>query len=157
MVLAGGLTLIALLARLVGVPPIAIEAIIVVLLLLCGGFGTLTIYEKGYAAAEGKCEAAAIQAKLDAVEKDRDDARAAAADASLKLAAIKQQADTEKEQTDAYVAELEKRPAPTCALTDDDLRGMRAPVAKPAAAGKGASSFSRWLDATRPGPVIKAR
>lgn len=148
--------MIALLARLAGIPPIAIEAVIVVLLVLAGAGGAGIIYHKGYAAAEGKCEAAALQAKLDAARKDRDDARAAAADASLKLAAIQQQADTEKEQTDAYIAQLESKPDGACALTDDDLRGMRASGGA-APAGKGTSSFSRWLNGARHGAPAKAR
>jgi len=150
--------MIAMLARLVGVPPIVIEIVVLAALFLAFAGVGIHVYDAGYAAADSKCEAAALQAKLDALQKDRDDARAAAADASLKLAAVQAQTDAEKEQTDAYIAELEKRPAPSnCALTDDDLRGMRASTGKPAPAGKGTSTFTRWLDATRPGPILKAR
>lgn len=96
-----------------------------------GGVGAIKLYEAGKASAESKCQVDALQAEVDAMKKDRDDARAAAADVTLKLAAIKKQTDDEKEGTAAYVAELEKRAdasrkeADACRLTCDDLRGMR--------------------------------
>lgn len=117
--------MIPFLARITGVSPIVIEAVVLGLLLLAfAGFG-VKIYDAGYSAADSKCQAAALQSQLDAVRKDRDDARQAAADASLKLTALKAQSKEEEERTADYVAELEKRPAPNCALTCDDLRGMR--------------------------------
>ncbi|UPT85174.1 hypothetical protein HAP41_0000033335 [Bradyrhizobium barranii subsp. apii] len=118
--------MLAALARLIGVPPIAIEAVVFGLLLLAFAGAGFKIYDAGFEAADSKCEAAALQSQLDAVQKDRDDARAAAAAASLKLAALEANADVEKGKTADYVAELEKRPAPDkCGLTCDDLRGLR--------------------------------
>lgn len=130
--------MIATVARLIGVPSIAIEAALAAALVLAGFFGYSKIYHDGYAAAESQCQAAAIQAELDAVKKDRADARAAAADAALKLAAIQAQTDAEKGRTDDYIAELEKRPVPSCALTCDDLRGLRI-ASKSCPAGPGPS------------------
>jgi hypothetical protein len=117
--------MLTFLARITGVSPIVIEAIVFGALLLAFAGVGLHVYDKGYASAENKCQADALQAELEAVQKDLDNARAAAADASLKLAALQASADAEKEQTDAYVADLAKRPAPSCALTCDDLRGLR--------------------------------
>lgn len=95
---------------------------------ITGAFGvySLKLYNAGYARAEGKCEAAALQSQVDALQADRDNARSAARDATLKLAAMEQQSQADQERTDAYVKELETNPVPSCALTDDDLRGLRA-------------------------------
>ncbi|WP_316172158.1 MULTISPECIES: protease IV [unclassified Bradyrhizobium] len=117
--------MIAVLARLTGLSPIVLEAIALGLLLIAFAGVGIHVYDAGYAAADSQCQAAALRAQLAAAAKDRDDARVAAADASLKLAAIQQQSKVEEERTADYVAELEKRPAPSCALTCDDLRGMR--------------------------------
>ncbi|WP_315768194.1 protease IV [Bradyrhizobium sp. SZCCHNR2012] len=117
--------MIAFLARLTGLSPIVLEAIALGLLLLAFAGVGIHVYDAGYAAADSQCQAAALQAQLAAAAKDRDDARAAAADASLKLAAMQEQSKVEEERTADYVAELEKRPAPSCALTCDDLRGLR--------------------------------
>lgn len=105
--------------------------------------------------------AAALQSKIDAANEDRDAARAAAADASLKLAAIQKQSEDDKERTDQYVHELENRPAAKpddknpCGLTDDDLRGMRA--TGPHATRKRSSTSSRWIDGARGSAGAKAR
>jgi hypothetical protein len=127
-----------------------------VLLAGAGTFGVIHVYDAGYAAADAEWQAKALQSKIDAMTKDRDDARAAAADASLKLAAIQAQTDAEKEQTDAYIAELENRPAPSCALTDDDLRGMRAPTGA-SAARTGLARKARRAVPAGTDPPAKAR
>jgi hypothetical protein len=127
--------MLAALARLIGVPPIAIEAVVFGLLLLAFTGAGFKIYDAGYAAADSKCQAAALQSQLAAVEADRDNARSAAADASLKLAALEANSTIEQERTAEYVDELEGRAAAAksegrpnaCALTCDDMRGLRIP------------------------------
>lgn len=137
--------MIAILARISGVPPVVIEAVMLgAFLLAFAGFG-FKIYDAGYAAAGSKCEAEALQSKLDAMQKDRDNARAAAADASLKLAALEAQSKIEEERTAAYVEELKNRPAPGCALTCDDLRGMRIASSACPALPRAAASLRRSL------------
>jgi hypothetical protein len=117
--------------------------------LLAAGLGLYSwrLYDAGYASAEGKCEAAALQSQIDALQADRDNAMAAARDAALRLASIEKQAHDNDERTAAYVAELEARKQDgkpnACALTCDDLRGMRivskaCPAGPRPAAGAGA-------------------
>jgi hypothetical protein len=113
-----------------------------------GGYAAVKVYDAGYARADAEWEAKALQSKIDAMEKDRDDARAAAASASLKAAALEERAKAADERTAQYVEELAKRPDPGCNLTADDLRGMRSPAAarpRPGAPRKGASSLAEWL------------
>lgn len=136
---------------------VACKACLVVILLIGTGIGSWWL---GHHRAEADCQAdevaAAMQSKIDAANKDRDEAKAAAADAALRLAAIEQQSKEEQERTAEYVDDLEKRPVPACALNDDDLRGMRAPAraraarkrtsagaARPHAAGAGAPAQAR--------------
>lgn len=120
----------ALIVRLAAMCGFSISPVVAFLIgagavLVAGGAYTMKIYNAGYASAESKCEAAALQAQIDAMKQDRDTARSAAADATLKLAAIEAQTKEEQERTAEYVDELKNRPAPSCALTCDDLRGMR--------------------------------
>jgi hypothetical protein len=117
--------------------------------------GSIKIYDAGYAAADAKCEAAALQSQLDALRADREIALKALSDAKLKLAALEQQSQDNEERTVAYVKELQTRPVPNCNLSDDDLRGMRASThpggarSRPAAragvpgAGQGAPAQAR--------------
>lgn len=113
--------------------------------LLLGG-GSLALYAKGYAAADAKCDAAALQSKIDVLEADRDAARRALADARLRAAAIELEANADKEGTAVYVKQLEARFASACAITDDDLRGMRI---KPPGAAARAAAGAGLLDAAR--------
>jgi hypothetical protein len=124
------------------------------------GVGSYKLYEAGRAAAESECQASALQAQIDAMQKDRDDARAAAADATLKLTAIRAHSAEEEQRTADYVAELEKRPAPACDLTAADLRGMRVthpPKRATSATRKRSSSIARWLDGSRSGTAPQGR
>jgi hypothetical protein len=116
--------------------------------LLLGG-GSLALYAKGYAAADAKCDAAALQSKIDVLEADRDAARRALADARLRAASIELQANADKEGTAVYVEQLKTRFASACAITDDDLRGMR--IKPPGGAAKGIAAGKRFLDAARRG------
>ena len=137
--------MIAILARITGISPLLVEGIIIAALLGGFGVGAWKIYDAGYAAAGSKCEAEALQSKLDAMQKDRDNARAAAADASLKLAALEAQSKIEEERTAAYVEDLKNHPAPGCALTCDDLRGMRIASSACPALPRAAASLRRSL------------
>ncbi|WP_024340965.1 hypothetical protein [Bradyrhizobium japonicum] len=126
----------------ISISPVIAGAILFGAALGGAGLYTIKVYEAGRSSAEGKCQAAALQSKIKAMEKDRDNARRAAADAALKLATIEAQAKEEQERTADYVEELKNRPAPSCALTCDDLRGMRiasksCPAGPRAAAGAG--------------------
>jgi hypothetical protein len=80
----------------------------------------------GFRVSDERAALANLKSQLAAVEQDRGNARKAAADAALRGAAIEANAAVEKESTDAYIRDLESRPNTACALTDDDLRGMRA-------------------------------
>lgn len=126
-------------------------AIAAALLAAAIGVYSWRLYDAGYAAAESKCEAASLQSQIDALQADRDNALKAASDASLRLASIEKQAHDNDERTAAYVAELEARKTDlakdgkpnACALTCDDLRGMRiasraCPAGPRPAAGAGA-------------------
>jgi hypothetical protein len=120
----------------------AAGAIITAGLFLAFGIYSYKLYDAGYASAHSQCEADALRSQLEAVQADRDRARLAAASASLRMAAIEAQSMTEKEGTAKYVEELRQRveqaekattpntaPINACALTCDDLRGMRIPSA----------------------------
>jgi hypothetical protein len=97
------------------------------------GLGALKAYDVGYASADARCERAALQSQLDAMTRDRDEARIAAADAALRGAAIQRKADADQKGTTYYVEQLKRQAAsPACGLTCDDLRGMR--IASPACA-----------------------
>lgn len=125
---------------------------------VAGGFGLYSakLYNAGYRSAESKCQAAALQSQIDALQEDRDNAKRAASDAALRLASIEKQTTENQERTSAYVAELEQRNAATppidgkpavksggCALTAADLRGMREPRAR--------------ANPARPRPPVRAR
>lgn len=103
------------------------------------------LVHRGYDWADGKCEARALQSKIDALEADRDAGRAALADARLRQAGIELQANAEKQGTAVYVEGLKARFASACALNDDDLRGMR--VIAPSGAAAGAATGRRFPDA----------
>jgi hypothetical protein len=113
---------------------------------LLGG-GSLALYAKGYAAADGKCDAAALQSRVDVLEADRDAARRALADARLKATSIELQANADKEGTAVYVEQLKADFKSVCAITDDDLRGMR--VKQRGRAASGIAAGGRLLDAAR--------
>jgi hypothetical protein len=121
------------------------------------------LYDAGAETARAACRMDELQSEVDVLKMDRDNARAAAADATFKQVAIKQAADQEKAKTDDYIAKLEERAkakpdeARACHLTCDDLRGMRidtkacgaeaagarpaAGTRKPAAAGGGPAAW----------------
>ena len=108
----------------------------------------LAVYAKGYRAAETKCEAAALQSKIDALERDADIARSALADARLRSATIQLQAEAEQRGTANYVEQLKAHYSSACAINDDDLRGMRIERGEaPGSAEKGAAAGGRLLDA----------
>lgn len=93
---------------------------------LAAAFGVYSakVYFAGYHSAEAKCEAAALRAKIAAMKADLDAAQAAAKDADARADAIRAEAETTKELTNAYIAELAKRPNGACALNDADLRWL---------------------------------
>ena len=119
----------------------AAGALVAAGLFLAFGAYSYKLYDAGRSSAQSECEAAALRSQLDAVIADRDRARMAAASASLRMAAIEAEANVEKEGTRKYVEELQQRIAAeqaakpagaqvnACALTCDDLRGMRVPSA----------------------------
>jgi len=133
--------------------PFAAGAIVAgaIAVLFAGYSGWLV--HRGYAWANSKCEAAALQSKIDALELDRDAGRAALADARLRVLGIERQANADKEGTAAYVEDLKKRFASACAITDDDLRGMR--IIPPGGAAAGAAAGGRFPDAA--GRAAKGR
>jgi hypothetical protein len=107
------------------------------------GTALYKVYSAGFDAANAQWEAKALQSKIDAMKADRDTARRAAADATLKVKAIEDAARKEQEGIAEYVEELSNRPADSkCALTDDDIarlhnNGRRKPnAAKSGLAGK---------------------
>lgn len=119
----------------ISLSPFLAGAIVAGLIAGAFGFYSYKLYDAGYSSAEGECQAAALQSKIDALEMDRDNAQLAAKAAAMKLASIEKATEENKGRTDAYVAELEKRasaPQPDgskasgCGLTPDDLRGMHA-------------------------------
>jgi hypothetical protein len=83
------------------------------------------LYNAGYAAADGKWREKALEAQLAAARADLDAANRAAGDEALRAASIQQQAEQERAGTDAYVEELKTHVVGACALSCDDLRGMR--------------------------------
>ena len=105
------------------------------------------LVHRGYAWAEGKCEAAALQSKIDALERDRDATRSALADARLRTAAIELQANAEKEGTANYVEQLKANFSSACAIIDDDLRGMR--IVAPGGGAARAAAGRGFLDEAR--------
>lgn len=82
-------------------------------------------YSYGVDQTEAKWQAKALQSKLDAAKADLDAARLAEAAAKLRTAAVERAALEEQRGVAEYVEELKKRPSAACALTDDDLRGLR--------------------------------
>ena len=111
-------------------------AIAGVIALLIGGALTAAgvhLYNSGYAAADGAWREKALEAQLAAMRADLDAARKAAGDEALRAATIQNQTEQERAGTNAYVEELEKQNAAlaaggkpnVCALTCDDLRGLR--------------------------------
>lgn len=124
--------------------PFAGGAIVAGLVALAIGGAGVTLWVNGYHAAESKCEAAALRSKIAALERDAEVARNALADARLRAAGIELQSNAEKAETATYVEQLKARFASACAITDDDLRGMRIPAPS---VEKGAAAGSRVLDA----------
>ncbi|MBR0755629.1 protease IV [Bradyrhizobium jicamae] len=115
----------------------------------------LHLYNAGYAAADGAWREKALEAQLAAARADIDAAKKAAGDEASRAATIQQQADEERAGTDAYVEDLKKRITGACALSCDDLRGMRiksSACAAPAgaAAAGGAPVRSRWRALGKP-------
>lgn len=118
------------------------------------------LFNAGYAKADGAWREKALDAQLAAARKDLAEANRAAGDAVLRARAIEQQAEQERAGTDAYVEDLRKQNAAlagsgkpnACALSCDDLRGMR--IASPACTGaarpdaadvsRGAGGKRRW-------------
>ncbi|MBR0695937.1 protease IV [Bradyrhizobium lablabi] len=118
--------------------------------------GGLELYNAGYRAADSAWRAKNLQARIDALEVDQDAARRALADARLKVAAIEKQSAEDKQGTADYVEDLKKRFQAACAITDDDLRGLRAQAgadrrATGVAAGAGQSHAAGWRASARKG------
>ncbi len=118
--------------------------------LVAGGAGLagLHLYNAGYRSADEKCDAAALRSQLEAVRRDRDAARLAERDALGKTALIEKQANDDKEGTAAYVEQLKAHFQNACALTDDDLRGMRSQTGA-GRAGKRVAPSGGITDAAR--------
>ncbi|WP_018456791.1 hypothetical protein [Bradyrhizobium sp. WSM4349] len=125
---------IALIVRLAGVAGLKLSpfwagaALAGVLALIVGGMATAAavhLYNVGYAAADGAWREKALEAQLAAARADLDAAMRAAGDEALRAASIQQQAEQERAGTDAYVEELKSHVVGACALSCDDLRGMR--------------------------------
>ena len=118
---------------------------------ICGGVTWWTVhwYNSGYETADGEWKAKELQAQIAKLEDDRDAARAAAASASIKVAAIAEQAKQGKEADAKYIEELKSRPIGGCALTDADRRGMRDRQDSGANTGPRPSGISRWIKPSR--------
>ena len=67
------------------------------------------------------CRAAALQSRIDAMERDAEAANQAAKAAEHALAELAEISATDKQRIDEYEAELAKRPG-ACLLDDGDLR-----------------------------------
>lgn len=87
----------------------------------------------------GRCEAAVIQAKLDAARKDLEISQKTEAAAVEASSRIQNEAETAKRKLADYEQALKARGNSACNLTDDDLRWLRdgagtgAPAKKPPA------------------------
>lgn len=136
--------------------PFAAGAIAAGLIVAGAGGVALHLYNAGYRSADEKCDAASLRSQLEAVRIDRDAARLAERDAIGKSALIEHQANADKEGTAAYVEQLKAHFANACALTDDDLRGMRAQAGAGRTAKRAAAS-GRVPDAARRGATDRAR
>lgn len=132
--------------------------------LLIGGVLTATglhLYNAGYAAADGAWREKALEAQLAAARADQAEARRAAADAAFRAETILHQAEQERAGTDAYVEDLRKQAAAlaaagrpnACALSCDDLRGMR--IQSRACAAPEGSAAGSGAARARPGPFRK--
>ncbi|SDC06085.1 hypothetical protein SAMN05216337_1001154 [Bradyrhizobium brasilense] len=124
----------------------ALAGVLAVALAGAGAATGLKIYNAGQSSAESECQAAALQARIDTLEADQAIGRRALADARLKVTALEEQSEQDRKGTADYVEDLKKSYQAACALTDDDLRGLRAqgragrgPAAKGAAGGTGQS------------------
>lgn len=82
-------------------------------------------YLAGIGSAQSVCETAELRDRLAAVTFERDAARTAAEDASRRSLILDQGLYDSQERTNAYETTLASRPDAGCALTDDDLRGVR--------------------------------
>lgn len=80
---------------------------------------------RGKHKAEGVCQADKLRAELATKNADIENARRAAADATLRASAIQVDVDAANKRADDYAEELKKRPVPSCGLTDADLRRLR--------------------------------
>jgi hypothetical protein len=133
----------------------ALAGIVALVLGGCALGAGVHLYNAGYAAADGKWREKALEAQLAAVQADRDAAKRAAADEALRAASIQQQAEQERAGTDAYVEELKSHVVGACALSCDDLRGMRiksgaCAAAAGSAGGAGAPAQSRARTRDKP-------
>jgi hypothetical protein len=133
----------------------ALAGIVALMLGGCALGAGVHLYNAGYAAADGKWREKALEAQLAAVQADRDAAKRAAADEALRAASIQQQAEQERAGTDAYVEELKSHVVGACALSCDDLRGMRiksgaCAAAAGSAGGAGAPAQSRARTRDKP-------
>jgi hypothetical protein len=81
-----------------------------------------------------------------ALERDAEVPRSALAEARLRAAGIELQSNAERAETANYVEQLKARFESACAITDDDLRGMRVRSGEaPDGAAKGAAPAADGL------------
>ncbi len=81
------------------------------------------IRQSGYNAAMRKCEAAALQLKLQAKQADLDAANKANAEMAKARDESAARAEQSEQEVARYAEELKKRPNGACLLTDDDIIG----------------------------------
>jgi hypothetical protein len=87
------------------------------------------IYEKGRADVEAKVREAALKSEVAALQRDRDIAKAAEADAAQRAQALAEEAAQRDKEIAVYAEELKARPD-RCDLTPADLNRLRGPAGK---------------------------
>lgn len=102
-------------------PPWLLPAVIAGAFLAAVG----TAYVKGRVDSSANCRAAALEAEIATLKRDRDAALAAEAESDDMAAALATANEKLQQEVDAYAKDLELRPDSRCALTPDDLRRLR--------------------------------
>lgn len=125
-----GTGIIAFLAARIGLSkPVLILIAIVACVVMIGasvGYLELHFYNRGFAAADAQWKARALQSKIDAANSDKAIAQASVDDAQKQIDDLTKTLADEKLRSADYAKQLQGHSAPDCALTDDDLRGLRA-------------------------------
>lgn len=80
---------------------------------------------KGHSIATGKCNAAALLSKIDAMNTDLDAATKAADEAEKARSDLAAISADDKLRIEEYETQLRKRPDAACTLGDDDIRWLR--------------------------------